>query len=66
METLLIRTKSKKAFQLLMNLSKEMGRLSKKVSNKDLEGIFIKKSIDESRKSGGYVSREKVMTALKK
>ncbi len=37
----------------------------KKLDDKDLEDYFIKKNIDEARKSG-YASREKVMNALKK
>ena len=65
METLLIQSKSKKASQLLMDLSKEMGMKYKKISYKDLEDLFLKKGIDESRKSG-HTTREKVMNALKK
>ena len=65
METLLIQSKSKKASQLLMDLSKEMGMKYKKINDKDLEDLFLKKGIDESRKSG-YTTREKVMNALKK
>ena len=65
METLLIQSKSKKASQLLMDLSKEMGMKYKKISDKDVEDLFTKKDIDESRKSG-YTTREKVMNALKK
>ena len=48
-----------------MDLSKEMGMKYKKISDKDLEDFFLKKRIDESRKSG-YTTREKVMNALKK
>ncbi len=65
METLLIKSRSKKASQLLMDLSKQMGMKFKKIDDKDLENYFIKKNIDEGRKSG-YSSREKVMNALKK
>jgi hypothetical protein len=65
METLLIQTKSKKTSQLLMDLSKEMGVKYKKIDDKDLEDYFMKKSIDEGRKSG-HTTREKVMNALKK
>jgi hypothetical protein len=65
METLLIKSRSKKTSQLLMDLSKEMGMKFKKLDDKDLEDYFIKKNIDEGRKSG-YASREKVMNALKK
>jgi hypothetical protein len=65
METLLIQTKSKKTSQLLMDLSKEMGVKYKKIDDKDLEDYFIKRSIDEGRKSG-YTTRDKVMNALKK
>ncbi len=65
METLLIQSRSKKTSQLLMDLSKEMGMKYKKINDKDLEDLFLKKGIDESRKSG-YTTREKVMNALKK
>jgi hypothetical protein len=65
METFLIQTKSKKTSQLLMDLSKEMGVKYKKIDDKDLEDYFMKKSIDEGRKSG-QTTREKVMNALKK
>ncbi len=65
METLLIQSRSKKTSQLLMDLSKEMGMKYKKIDDKDLEDYFMKKSIDEGRKSG-YTTREKVMNALKK
>lgn len=65
METLLIQSRSKKTSKLLMDLSKEMGMKYKKVDDKDLEDYFMKKSIDEGRKSG-LTTREKVMTTLKK
>lgn len=35
-----------------------------KIDDKDLEDYFLKKSIDEGRKSG-QTSREKIMNALK-
>ena len=65
METLLIQTKSKKTSQLLKDLSKEMGMKFKQIDDKDLEDYFLKKSIDEGRKSG-HTSKEKIMNALKK
>ncbi len=65
METLIIKSRSKKTSQLLMDLSKQMGMKFKKIEDKDLEDYFIKKNIDDGRKSG-YTSREKVMNALKK
>lgn len=65
METLLIKSRSKKTSQLLMDLSKQMGMKFKKLDDKDLEDYFIKKNIDDGRKSG-YTTREKVMNALKK
>ena len=65
METLLIKSRSKRTSQLLMDLSKQMGMKFKKLDDKDLEDYFFKKNIDEGRKSG-YTSREKVMNALKK
>ena len=65
METLLIKSRSKKTSQLLMDLSKEMGKKIKKIDDKDLEDYFMKKSIDEGRISG-FTTREKVMNALKK
>lgn len=48
-----------------MDLSKQKGMKFKKLDDKDLEDYFIKKNIDDGRKSG-YTTREKVMNALKK
>ena len=54
-----------KTSQLLMDLSKQKGMKFKKLDDKDLEDYFIKKNIDDGRKSG-YTTREKVMNTLKK
>ena len=48
-----------------MDLSKQKGMKFKKLDDKDLEDYFIKKNIDDGRKSG-YTTREKVMNTLKK
>ena len=65
METILIRGKSKKASKLLMTLSKELGFKSKKIEDEEWEDFFLKKSIDEGRKSG-YTTKAKVLKALRK
>lgn len=65
METLIIRSKSKKAIRLIQELSKEIGAQSKKMSKEEMEDFYIAQSIKKGLKSGTS-SRERVMKALLK
>ena len=65
MQTLIIRSASRKAIRLIEELSKEMGAHSKKISKDDLEDFYIAQSIKKGLKSGNS-SRERVMKALQK
>jgi hypothetical protein len=63
METLIIRSNSKKAIRLIQELSKEMGAQSKKLTNQEMEDFAIGQSIKKGLKSGTS-SRERVIKAL--
>jgi hypothetical protein len=65
METVIFKSKSKKAMKLLVELGKEIGVTAKKISAEDFEDFFLGKSIQKGLKSS-TVSKEKVIKALKK
>ena len=65
METLVIRSKSKKAIRLLQELGKEIGAETKKLNKEEMEDFYLAQSIKKGLKSGN-ASRERVMKALGK
>ena len=65
METIIIRSKSRKTIKLLQEISKEFGAEYKKISKEDMEDFYIARSIKKGLRSG-YSTREKVMKALQK
>jgi hypothetical protein len=65
METIIIQGESKKAIDLLVELSRQLNLKQKKITKAELEDLFLAESIDEGRKSG-YVSKQRVLKALKK
>ena len=65
METVIIRSKSKRTIKLLQQLSKEMGAEFKKIAKEDLEDFYLAQHIKKGLKSGNS-SREKVIKALQK
>ena len=65
METLVIRSKSKKAIRLLQELGKEIGAETKKLNKEEIEDFYLAQSIKKGLKSGN-ATRERVMKALGK
>ena len=65
METLVIRSKSKKAIRLLQELGKEIGAETKKLNKEEMEDFYLAQSIKKGLKSGN-ATRERVMKALGK
>jgi hypothetical protein len=65
METIIIQGNSKKAIELLVELSNQLNLKQKKLTKNELEDILIAESIKEGRKSG-YTSKQRVLKALKK
>ena len=63
METLIIRSNSKKAIRLIQELSKEIGAESKKMTALEMEDFNLAQSIQKGLKSGNS-SREKIIKAL--
>jgi hypothetical protein len=65
METIVIKSNSKKTTSLIQELSKQLKLKHKTFSKEEFEDLFLAKSIDEGLKSG-YVSKEQVLKSLKK
>ncbi|MBS1916426.1 MAG: hypothetical protein JST87_09105 [Bacteroidetes bacterium] len=65
METILLKSNSKKSMKLLLELSKELGVNAKKLSVIEKEDMAMAFSIEEGRKSGRS-TKEKVLKALRK
>ena len=65
METILIQSESKKAIELLIELSRQLKLKQKKLSKAEVENLLLVESINEGRKSG-YVSKQTVLKTLKK
>ena len=65
METILIQSESKKAIELLIELSRQLKLKQKKLSKAEVENFLLAESINEGRKSG-YVSKQTVLKTLKK
>lgn len=63
METLIIRSNSKKAIRLLQELSKEIGAESKKLTKEEIEDFSLAQSIKKGLKSGNS-SRARIIKAL--
>ena len=65
METVIFKSESKKAMKLLVELGKEIGISTKKISAEDFEDFFLGKSIQKGLKSA-TISKEKVIKILKR
>lgn len=50
METIIIRSKSRKTIKLLQEISKEFGAEYKKISKEDMEDFYIARSINKGLK----------------
>lgn len=64
METIIIQGKSKKAIDLLVELSSQLNLKQKRFTKGQLEDFLLAQSIDEGRKTG-YASKQQVLKALK-
>lgn len=64
METLIIRTQSKRNFRLLKELATQLGESVEIVSPEKAEDLTFGKMMEET-KTGTYTSREAIMEALK-
>lgn len=60
METVIIQGKSKKAINLLIELSRQLNLKQKKFTKSQLEDFLLAQSIDEGRKSG-YTLKQQVL-----
>lgn len=64
METIIIQGKSKKAIDILVELSSQLNLKQKRFTKGQLEDFLLAQSIDEGRKTG-YASKQQVLKALK-